>query len=195
MTEQAKPVEPHPNAALNLPIPPQEFAGDPLASIDAETAAELKKAADEVMSTRAKRGFFDAVYQQHTRTGADAFTDAPLLPRRRYKFDLDTSEALPGIFVDGDGNPVILEVTVCSLTSGEELEALAGLKNPAEAQLRLTRRSIESVSGTELDDDKRAFFWEAIGPAGRAVVTIAFSRCGTPGASTLGKFQASFSNA
>lgn len=195
MTEQAKPVEPHPNAALNLPIPPQEFAGDPLSGLDEATKAELKKASEEVMSVKAPKGFFAAIYDARTRTGADAFSGGAILPRRRYRFELDTTESLPGVFVDAQGNPVILEVTVMSLTSAEELEALTGLRNPAEAQIRLARRSIEDVSGTLLDDQQRDFFWEAIGPAGRAVTTIAFARVGTPGPSTLGKFHTSFSNA
>jgi hypothetical protein len=127
------------------------------------------------------------------KTSVGLTTDKPLIERRKFEFQLDGSACAPGVFVDEDGEYFDVMVTLQSLSSAEEIEALTGVRDPNQAPYVLAKRSLLALNGHVLSADEREFFWEALGMGGRQLAFLAFGTIGSASGVALGKFRATFS--
>jgi hypothetical protein len=142
---------------------------------EAARVAEARSVADVTALDRA--------FQATTAQGAGAMRGGEMLPRRRLKFRLDTSECLPGVF-----DVPTLEITLQTLTAAEEMQVMAAAADSAGRAIHLYARSaLAAVNGAPLSAAHREWFWEAIGMAGRQLVVFNYAQIGSPSPAAQGK--------
>jgi hypothetical protein len=136
----------------------------------------------------------DQVYQRMTKTGMAALNGKrDIIARRVRTFVLDGMSCAPDVFVDAEGNYLDFEVTLRSLSSVEEIQALNGINDPGEAPFRLAKASLYAINGKPISGDRKDFFWEAFGMQGRQICMMAFAHVGSASGAALGKFQRTIS--
>lgn len=127
-----------------------------------------------------KGGALRRAYEARTRAMTPGATPAAL-PRRQATFVVTADTCAPGIF-DAD-----IEITMRSLSSREELEAIRESRAAETLTLALAKRSIYAVDGAPVSEEEREFLWEALGTAGRVLVGGFFAQIGAPGELASGK--------
>jgi hypothetical protein len=138
--------------------------------------------------------FADRVFERVTTTGAAALTGkGELIKRRRVSFMLDGASCSPDVYCDEDGNYLDFRVTVQSLNSREEVEAIQGVTDAGQVPFMLAKASLCRINGKPIAADRKDFHWEAFGQGGRQLVLLAFQQVGSASGIALGKFQASIS--
>lgn len=136
------------------------------------------------------------VYERMTREGASALSNGkPLFKRREVTFTIDGAACLPEVFVNELGEYVDVTITMHSLTSTEEINAMAGaIQSPETIPYSLAKNALHALNGTPIkDSNQRDFLWEALGPGGRSVCMLAFNEVASASQAVLGKYQASLS--
>jgi hypothetical protein len=131
----------------------------------------------------------EALMSRIVPTGPAAMRGGPLFERETYQFVMKGDSCAPGVFTDGEGKSLSFTVTVCSLTTQEEIEVTRSVKNPLDLPFALAKRSLHEFNGKPLDDKKRKFLWEAFGPKGRQLVIYASSHVNSAGDEAVGKVQ------
>lgn len=133
--------------------------------------------------------YFEGLWEKYTSTGSAAMNGSgSAIPNRTVEFPLDGT--VSPAFIDEAGNIQDVMIIMRSLTSGEEMKATRGCMDPIAMTSLLTKASIRSASGQILNDTKREFFWELIGPGGRQICLTMFSEIGTATPDAVGKAQA-----
>lgn len=119
----------------------------------------------------------------------------PLIRPRMVTFIFDGSSGAPGVFADEEGAYFDVEITLRSLSSAEELEALQNINGiGAAVPMEMTKRALYSIAGAPLKgEDQRSLMWEALGGAGRQLCLLAFQGIGGASGVDLGKYQRTFS--
>lgn len=150
----------------------------------------------DFINPRATNDFMDRLLGRLPK-GMDALSGKkPLIRPREVTFLFDGSAGAPEIFTDADtGDYLDVEITVRSLSSADEIEALSGISNNiGAAPYALAKRSLHAVEGKPLNSEGRDLIWEALGSTGRQLVLMAFQGLGG-GASeaAMGKYRSSFS--
>lgn len=123
--------------------------------------------------------------------GDAALGAAPILKRRQVSFLIDGAECEPDVFTTTAGEYIVFKVTMRSLSSAEEIDALSGLKHAQMAPMLLARASFVAVNDKPIPGATRDFWWEALGMAGRQLCFLAFQSIGAASTGALGKFQSS----
>lgn len=136
----------------------------------------------------------DRVWNANTREGKDALKAGPIVKRKRKTFTMDGSQCAPFMFVDAaTGDYVDFKITMQSLTSTEEVNALGGVTNPGQIPSLLAKHSLYAVNGKPIPADRKDFLWEALGQQGRQICLVAFSQLGSASAAAMGKLARSIS--
>ncbi len=131
-------------------------------------------------------GLLERVFDQRTKTGADALSGEDPIPRATAEFIMDHTCCAPGIW------PGDFKIKIRSLTSGEEMDAMRGVDDPMAIATTLAKASIFALNGTPIkSSDQKDFLWEAIGSGGRQVVQNMFAQTGFAPQRALGKAMAS----
>jgi hypothetical protein len=131
----------------------------------------------------------DALMTRMVPTGPAALRAAPIFERELYQFVMTGDSCAPGVFSGEDGKPLSFTVTVCALTTQEEIEVTRSVKNPLDLPFALAKKSLHKFNNQPLDDKKRGFLWEAFGPKGRQLVIYASSHVNSAGDEAVGKVQ------
>lgn len=152
-------------------------------------------AAVEIPQALAGPDVLDAIFRRLP-SGQDALRGgvATLIRSREVRFIFDGAYGAPGIFADEEGNYLDVEITLRSLSSTEELDALSEVTQATamSAPMAMAKRSIYAIAGKKLHPDRRDFIWEALGGAGRQFCLMAFQQLGAASQVALGKYQSSF---
>lgn len=151
---------------------------------------------EQVQPTREDFGsdLLDRVWNANTREGKDALRGGPVVKRKRKTFIMDGSQCAPFMFLDpASGDYVDFKITMQSLTSTEEVEALGGVTNPGQIPSLLAKRSLYAVNGKPIPSARKDFLWEALGQQGRQICLVAFSQLGSASAAAMGKLARSIS--
>lgn len=157
-----------------------------------EESEEQEAPEPEPQPENFSKGYADQIFERVTKTGPGALNGRKrLIEPRRVTFTLDGSTCEPDIFIDSEGNYEDFQVTLESLDSRSEQEALAGVTDAAQVPFALAQRALWGINGKRIPDDRKAFFWEAFGMGGRQVVLMAFQSIGGASAAALGKYQRS----
>lgn len=136
----------------------------------------------------------DRIFNRITKVGPSALAGGELIQRKTKTFLLDGASCSPFFFWDeGTGDYLDVEVTVRSLTTVEEIEALKGMTDPGQVPWLLARASLWALNGTPIPYDRKDFFWEGFGMGGRQLAMMAFQHIGSASQVALGKFQSSIS--
>lgn len=175
-----------------------EFEADEEGTVElreATTNAPIHPVADKEADAAAFRSIFD----QATTRGAGAIGGKSVVRRREITFVIDggvgmlRADGAP-VFSDEDGNVLDVRIRMRSLTSAEErgvIKKVAG--NPGSAPFELAKAALFSACGEKLDDAKKEWLWEVLGPGGRNLCVIAYNMIGGASATVMGKYQASIS--
>lgn len=159
-----------------------------------DTNLAPSEALQPVAPVRRDPNIGDRVFQRLTRTGQAALGGGEIIARKVYKFTLDGQSCAPFFFWDPDsGEYLDVEVTMRSLNSTEEIEALKGLTDPGQLPYLLGRASLYALNGTPIPEDRKDFIWEGFGMGGRQIALMAFQHVGSASGAALGKFQSSIS--
>jgi hypothetical protein len=118
-----------------------------------------------------------------------AMKNREIFERAEFTFPVSGASCLPGVFVDSEGKPMTFKLTVTSLLHSEEIEATRTIKGATDLPFALSKRSLFKFNGVRIDQKKRDFLWEAIGPKGRQLVVYAFSQMNSAGDEAVGKMQ------
>ena len=118
-----------------------------------------------------------------------ALKAGPIFERTEFTFPVSGDTCTDGVFYDESGDPQMFKLTVVSLTHQEELDATRSVKAPTDLPFMLAKKSLYKFNGKQLNDKKREFLWEALGPKGRQVVTVAYSEVNAAGDEALGKLH------
>lgn len=130
----------------------------------------------------------ERIFQQFTRVDREALKGGEVVPRRTYTFILDGASCEPGVFQTPDGKYFDCKITLRSLRSDEELEALSTVQSAGQVPGVLTKKALWQINGKTLTFDQKTFFWEAFGMTGRTLCTLAFQTyIGSAGEGALGK--------
>lgn len=137
---------------------------------------------------------FQSMFLSATTQG-EGLTGRPKLKRRQIKFVVPgtvgvlRNDGLP-VFSDDDGNIFDIEVVMHTLTSAEELEIFKkNSDNPILVIKDQIFKSIHRVCGAPVTLDRKEWFWEALSPAGRALLIVAHQKISSASSSELGKLQ------
>jgi hypothetical protein len=185
------------NQQENTPEDPRNAAAqDPAGQEPTQEATEAAPAQDEFVNQRANADFLDQLFGRFPK-GMDALSGkgGQLIKPREVTFIFDGMAGAPGIFTDENGDYLDVELTVRTLSSSEEIEALSSIGTEIGAvPYALAKRSLYAVEGKPLRDEQRPLIWEALGSTGRQLVLMAFQNLGG-GASeaAMGKYRSSFS--
>jgi hypothetical protein len=134
----------------------------------------------------------DQLWESKTKLNAEAMAGGgELIKRTKLTFTVDGAVCSPDFFVDENGDYYDVQLTMQSLMSDEELDALAGISTPSAAPLMLAKQALCALNGRALTQVQRDWLWEALGMGGRQLCFLAFQQIGSAGASALGKFRRS----
>lgn len=129
----------------------------------------------------------DRLRKRHMPTGNDALKSGEIIKRRKLSFDVDGADCEPDMFTNEEGEYVTFRVTLQSLSSAQELEAVRGLKDGTQAPLNMCRLSLFAINGKTLSEENRDFYWECLGSGGRQICMGFFSQLGAASESAMGK--------
>lgn len=150
--------------------------------------------AESVPAQNFDPGLLGRLFEAKTKTGQEALAGGgDLIRRSEAHFILDGASATEDFFVDQNGEYFDVRLTVRSLTSQEEIEALQGLRDASMVPFMLAKACLYALNGTPLDAVQKEFLWEGLGMRGRQLCLVAFQQMGGASDAALGKFQASFS--
>lgn len=136
----------------------------------------------------------DRVWQANTREGKGALRAGPIVKRKRRTFVMMGSQCAPDLFTDpATGDYIDFKITMQSLTSTEEVEAIGGVTNPGQIPSLLAKRSLYAVNGKPITPERRDFLWEALGQQGRQVCLVAFGQIGSASMAAMGKLASTIS--
>lgn len=176
---QAMPAPPPEKQGRPRPNQPALVAGSAAAPPVQDEAERLRQV--HLANPDALRQAMEASRRTWT-PGGD--TKSPI-PRRFITFEVDPDACAPGIFP----GPFLL--TLATLTSGEELEALKDVgDDPVRIGMSLARRALNAVNGSELGPIEREWLWEALGGGGRQLASAMFAEIGQTDVRALGKARA-----
>lgn len=145
-----------------------------------------------VYSPEDKRSdLLDRLVARHMPSGAAALKPGEIIKRREVSFDLDGVECEPDMFVDENGDYITFRVTLRSLGSAQEIEAMRGVKDGTEAPLRMCKLALHAINGKPIERDRLDFFWEALGSGGRQMCFAAFQSLGAASEAAMGKYLTS----
>lgn len=130
----------------------------------------------------------DRLRARHMPSGRSALDAGEIIKRRKVTFELDGVECEPDMFVNESGEYISFSVTLRSLTSAQEIEAMRGAKDGAMAPMLLCRQSLFAINEKPLSTTDRDFFWECFGASGRQICLMAFESLGAASRAALGKF-------
>ena len=125
---------------------------------------------------------------RHMPTGKGALNPGEIVKRRTVTFDVDGVDCEPDMFVNESGEYVTFKLTLQSLNSAQEIEAMRGLRDAAAAPMAMTKVALHAINGQVLDENRRNFFWEALGAGGRQIAYLAFQSLGAASEAALGKY-------
>lgn len=126
-------------------------------------------------------------------TGAAALNNSKeLIGRHVYSFVFDGAEGTPEFFADEEGEYFDVKITLRSLSSREELEAMQGVTDGALAPFRLAYACLWKLNDKVLTPEEKELLWEGIGMKGRQMCLIGTNMIGGASASALGKFRSTF---
>jgi len=126
---------------------------------------------------------------KHLPTGKDALKAGEIIKRRRVTFDVDGAQCEPGMFVNEAGDYVTFKITLESLNSAQEVAALRGIKDGAQAPMLMAKHTLVELNGKKLEEAERDFVWECLGMGGRQVCFAAFQlSLGAAAEAGLGKY-------
>lgn len=167
-------------------------------AIEEEATTESTAAEDgpqDFVNPRAGADFLDQLFGRLP-AGMEALSGkSQIIKPREVTFLFDGSAGAPNIFIDQNGDYLDVQITVRTLSSAEEIEALGSItNNVGAAPYALAKRALYAVEGKPLKADQRELIWEALGSTGRQLVLMAFQNLGG-GASeaAMGKYRSSFS--
>lgn len=143
---------------------------------------------------RAAATFMDELFGRLPK-GMDALSGkaTQLIKPREVTFLFDGSAGAPDIFMDEDGNYLDVKLTIRSLSSAEEIEALGTIGgNALAAPLALAKRALYAVEDKAIRPEQRELIWEALGSMGRQLVLLAFQNLGGASDAAMGKYRSSF---
>jgi len=165
----------------------------------AETTEEQEKTTEEQASPevfvnpRAQGDLLQSIFDRMPKGATALSSGGSMIKPRRVKFIFDGTAGAPGVFADAEGNYLDVEITVQSLSSAEEIEALAELEgNAVAAPFALAKRSLYAIEGTRIKKEERDFIWEALNQSGRQLVIMASQSLGASSEVLMGKYQSSF---
>lgn len=131
----------------------------------------------------------DRLFDRHA--PANSLSKSPIR-QRELTFTLAGEACTPGFLEDEDGVPIDVRITMRTVDSGGELEALKKVSTPGEVAHQLAYAFLYKLNGRVLSEDQKAFLWEGVGIAGRHIMVTAYHRIGGAGESAMGKFLKSF---
>lgn len=168
----------------------QKGGGGSLPPDEQPTAPETEPPPAPVGSVQDFRSdMLDRIMEAKVPKGAEALKHTgEIIRRREVTFDVDGADCAEGAFVDQEGNYLVFNITLRSLSSAQELECLRQVQKGPEAPFIMARMALYKVNGRELDEARRGFVWEALGMGGRQVVLGAFQVLGAASEAALGKY-------
>lgn len=176
-----------------VPVVEDTTVEEERAAPEAEGEPELTRFSGPVMNVNTSRDLFDQVFNKLTRSGQDALRPgATIIRRRRLSFIVDGSACAPNVFCDDVGEYYDFKLTVQTLDSTEEMNALNSVSDAGQVPMLLAKACLYAINDKPLpqDRDKRDFLWEALGMQGRQLVMLAVNSLGSASAAALGKYQA-----
>lgn len=164
------------------------------AEAQAPTAEETAESAPAVDRIDDSADLAQRLWERHTTTGAAALKGGDLIPRKRRTFLMDGASCAPFFYWDVDsGEYLDFKVTMQSLTSLEEMNALNGVTDPGQVPYLLAKMSLYAINGKPIPRDRKDFYWESFGSQGRQIALMCFQMIGSASGVALGKFQRSIS--
>jgi hypothetical protein len=130
----------------------------------------------------------DRLQARHLPKGQAALSATEIVKRRKLSFDIDGVDCEPDMFVDEEGNYITFNVTLRSLSSAQEIEALRGIKDGTMAPFVMCRYSLYAINGKVLSENQRDFYWECLGSVGRQICLAGFNGLGAASEGAMGKF-------
>jgi len=121
-------------------------------------------------------------------SGQEALKGGELVKRRKVTFDLDGVDCAPDVFMNEVGEYITFSVTLQSLNSAQEMEALRGVRDASQAPLAMAKLSLFALNGQPVLDAERDYWWECLGPGGRQICMMAFGSLGAASESSMGKY-------
>lgn len=157
------------------------------------TEEQAAPAGELFANPRAQEDLLQNIFDRMPK-GATALSGAQaMIKPRRVSFIFDGAAGAPGVFTDSEGNYLDVEVTIQSLSSAEEIDALADLAgNAVAAPFALAKKSLYAIEGKAIKGDQKDFIWEAINQGGRQLCLMAFQSLGASSEVLMGKYQRSF---
>lgn len=160
--------------------------------VPAEALAEDEAPAEDPVQPKANAADVDAIFGRLPK-GTDAFAPRTILKPRRVSFAFDGANGAPGVFTDDAGNYLDIVLTMESLDSAREIDAMKSVgENPAALPFLMAKAMLVEVSGKRLTPEQKDFVWDAIGSQGRQLCLMASQSLGGSVTSALGKYQSSF---
>ncbi len=137
----------------------------------------------------------DRLFDRYSKSGSAALGNASeLFPRRTMSFIMGGDACSPHVFWNAHtGAYIDFKVTMRSLSSAEEIQAMRSARDGAVVQYNLARASFYAINGKPIPADRKDFYWEAFGMGGRQMCMVAFQMIGSAGDAALGKFQSTSS--
>lgn len=176
-TEEETMPEEHP---VKTPVTPEELA----------EAMEAEEPVDPPVP-RASDDFMDQLIARLP-TGKNALGGESLVKRREVSFDFYGGDGAPGFFINPEGDFVDIELTLVSLSSKDEMDALKGLQEEVEAPYALAKKALWKLQGRVIPEDNKDLIWEGLGQTGRQLCIVAMQKNGAASEAAMGKFQRTF---
>lgn len=181
-----------PQAAQSEPVVSEHEAPELEANEAGGSEPGPVQPAGYVYSPEDKRtDLMDRLVARHMPSGKDALKPGEIIKRREVSFDLDGVECEPDMFVDENGDYITFRITLRSLGSAQEIEAMRGVKDGTEAPLRMCKLALYAINGKPIAADRLDFFWEALGSGGRQICFAAFQSLGAASEASMGKYLTS----
>jgi len=145
----------------------------------------------DVNETDLSENLAERLFERFSKGGGDALKNtAELFPRRTMSFIMAGDACAPHVFWNPHtGAYIDFRVTLRSLSSTEEIQAMRGVRDGAVVQYNLARAAFHAINGKPIPENRKDFYWEAFGMGGRQMCMVAFQMIGSAGDSALGKFQ------
>lgn len=134
-------------------------------------------------------GSLGAIMESRLPKDGKALKQGPIFDREEITFRMSSDTCSPGIFSGSSGEIVEFKLTVVALTHQEEVEATRSVKAPTDLPFALAKKALYKFNGELLDDNKRSFLFEAIGPKGRQVALAAYGEVNSAGDEAMGKLH------
>lgn len=132
----------------------------------------------------------DRLFDRFSKVGADAMKGGELFPRRKMSFIMSGESCTPHVFWNPDtGAYIDFKITIRSLTSADEINSMRGARDGVAVQYSMARAAFYAINDKPIPENRREFFWEALGMGGRQLCIAAFQMIGSAGDAALGKFQ------